>query len=67
MSTNLYFDEVQQFLRGKAPLFEKELALLRRLDGKRRPGDPPSWDSGMNRGRSMAGLSGADQYSHTPS
>jgi hypothetical protein len=66
--SNLYYDEVYHFLKGKAPLFEKELALLKRQDRRQRidgSGDV------AGRGRSNGGLSGCegggDMYSHTPS
>jgi hypothetical protein len=64
--SNLYYDEVYHFLKGKAPLFEKELALLKRQDRRQRIDG-----SGDVGGRSNGGLSGCegggDMYSHTPS
>ena len=69
----MYFDEVQQFLKGKAPLFEKELALMKKLDNRGRRGIGGGYPSGVEssdmggRGRSYGGLSGGDMQSHAPS
>lgn len=54
-----YYEDIQTFLKGKAPLFEKELTLLRKIEERERRGGRPYPDDqrSLTRITSQGGVS----------